>query len=59
MKRTKKEQKEIAQRELMFAMQLAFSKVGLSDQDRSEMDKQFMRVEKLFNYEPGSWVRGC
>ena len=67
---TRTELKQRAQSELMTATQIAFEAIqeyrsGSYIEDpaeremvRAEMDKQFTRMERLFNYEPGSWQRG-
>ena len=55
---TKKAIKERAQDELMCALQTAFNEHTLNEL-RGEMDHQMTRIEKLFGYDPGSWIRGC
>lgn len=62
---TKTELKQVAQDQLMNAMQVAFSYVHDNEEEGierdiliAEMDKQMSRVEKLFGYEPGSFTRG-
>jgi hypothetical protein len=62
----RRELKQKAQDLLLLATTTAF--IRLIDDDTlthnerhelyAEMDKQLIRVEKLFNYEPGSWLRG-
>ena len=56
----KKELREEAQDALMHGMQTAFRSTQRSqDADiRKEMDRQMRRVEKLFGYQAGSWMRG-
>ena len=58
-KQTKGNIKREAQREIMYMAQLVFgnSVEDYTDEMKAEMDKQFRRMEKLFNYEPGSWAR--
>ena len=59
---TRKETKHQAQAELMSAMQIAFERTPKNPAEAdvtAEMSRQMERVEKLFGYEPGSWVRGC
>ena len=70
-KKTKTEIKDLAKFELSSAMQVAFNSITErrsgsyieDDNERAavfaEMDKQFVRVENLLGYKPGSWQRGC
>lgn len=55
---SKKETKQKAQDELMLALQTAFYNEDLTDEEREEMSKQMERIEKMFGYTPGSWLRG-
>ena len=58
---TRKETKQQAQAELMSTMQIAFAGIPKNPAEAdvtAEMSRQMERVEKLFGYEPGSWVRG-
>lgn len=63
---TKRELKMVAQDRILTAISGAFYSVSddpdLNAKDREavidELDRQFRRVEKLFGYEPGSWLRG-
>ncbi len=57
-KKKKQELKEAAQFELLSSMMHSFSAIENSDELLKEMDKQARRVEKLFGYEPESWMRG-
>lgn len=59
-------EKQTAQENLLSAMQAAFDR--LDDEDmtdfdkaalRNTMSKQMARVEKLFGFEPYSFLRGC
>jgi hypothetical protein len=59
-------QKQLAQENLLSAMQTAFDRLdqeeidGAAKEDlRDAMSKQMARVEKLFGFEPNSFLRGC
>jgi hypothetical protein len=63
---TKTELKQEAQDALMQSMTAAFYAINDNDDMTEEQrealyaaaDEQMRRVEKLFGYEPGSWLRG-
>ena len=55
---TKTQVKEAAQKELLCAMQVAFSGIEIDTTLWVEADKQMKRVERLFGYVAGSWNRG-
>ena len=55
----KKSLKHEAQNALLQSMQLAFCDLDNGSPLWIAADKQMCRVEKMFGYEPGSWVRGC
>jgi len=64
--------KHKAQAMLLSGIQVAFSRfnegesadlIQMTDREKTlvldQMDKQMGRVEKMFGFEPGSWMRGC
>jgi len=66
--KTKAQVKEEAQRQLLSAMQNAFTVIheeynGYTPEQtktiQDEMSKQMARVEKIFGYEEYSWDRSC
>lgn len=60
---TKTEIKHKAQDEIMHAIGGRFTTLAdyeeLTPELRDAMDAQMRRIEKLFGYDPGSWLRGC
>lgn len=64
-KTSKKELKEEAQSRLLSAMSIAFNQVEDTYLTREQkdalsemMDREMKRVEKMFGYDPGSFMRG-
>ncbi len=58
---TKTQIKHAAQSALMTAMQAEFTRMdelGEPQEVIDEMSVQWVRVQKLFGYEPGSWIEG-
>jgi len=58
---TKTEIKHAAQSVLMSGMQAEFSRARELNEPQEvidEMSVQWLRVQKLFGYEPGSWSEG-
>ena len=58
---TRTEIKEEAQDQLLYGLRVAFTSAcmdGKSDEILAEMNKQFVRIEKMFGYEPSSNSRG-
>jgi hypothetical protein len=52
--------KQLAQDNLLFAMQIAFDRIADDEKElREVMSNQMERVERLFGYKPGSFGRGC
>ena len=55
----RREIKEQAQEYLMQAMQAAWNYAADAGAGAEvTVDRQMIRIEKLFGYEPGSWMRG-
>lgn len=59
-------QKQLAQENLLSAMQVAFDRLDGEEMSaaqkadmRKAMSKQMARVEKLFGFEPNAFARGC
>ena len=61
----KTQAKEIAQNEIMLAIQTAFARGDYYHEGTEreliteQLDKQMARIEKLLGYVPSSWDRGC
>lgn len=59
---TKTQVKQRAQSVIMESAQRVFyaaENEGMNPEIIAELDKQFTRLEKLFGYVPGSWLRSC